>query len=130
MASKEEKMDIRNAKKSASNRFVKGRAAKELTKISKVGTKISRTNSNFKPPVALKPGTPKANATATNKSKVALTKKYNAIEAKRVAMQRDGKGVQVLRSQGVKNKMKAQGAKSMLSPTSSALERAKAKNKK
>ena len=31
---------------------------------------------------------------------------------------------------GAKNKIKAQGAKSMLSPTSSALERAKAKNKK
>lgn len=89
MASAADKKDVANAKRTVNNR-----AAKELTKMNKGGVKISRTNSNFKPSAPLKPGTPKANAKAVNKSKVALTKKYNA-------------------RQNAINKMNAQGPKTM-----------------
>lgn len=107
---------------STPKKYVKGRAAKELTKINKGGVKISRTNSNFQSSVPLKPGTPKANAKATNASKIKLLTKINAENIKIAAARKVDptgiKGLDSLRKANAANKMKAQGAKVNSAPTS------------
>ena len=110
-------------------RYFKDKSAKELTKINQVGTKISRTNSNFKPSVPLKPNSKKAHKVKSVANKTELLNKYNKIEASRRASMTTSSGIKALKrtmdknarisanKAGAKNKVKAQGSKSMSSPT-------------
>jgi hypothetical protein len=97
---KDDKQDVARAKSAARNKktrnIIKAASGPKKGAIKAYGT--NSTISNFKPTVPLKPGTPKANAAKTSNAKV-YTEKMKA-------------------RQGVMNKMKAQGAKSMGGPTS------------